>query len=538
MLQKEFQSEYIPYEQTGKFTSIVLDYISGAPSLKEFYSKLVSIEGTEQAIEARKNFPTDRRLLVEGLQRQYESISDADSVLSNISLLSDVNTFTVCTAHQPNILTGHLYFIYKILHTVKLCADLKAKLPQYNFVPVFFMGSEDADLAELNHIVVDQNRYEWKTNQTGAVGRMKVDKGLLQLIDELSGRLSVEKFGSEIIALIRECYQMNFTIEHATFLFVHHLFKSFGVVVLLPDTTIFKKPMISIFEQDLFSHTASELVNNTSGKLSKSYNVQATPREINLFYLSDGIRNRIIQKDEKFIVYQTELVFSKEELLEELHTHPERFSPNVILRGLMQEIILPDIAFVGGGGELAYWLQLKNLFENFSVPFPVLVLRNSFAIIEKKYLDLLQKLNLKNTDLFNSQEKIFENIVRENSDHELNLSKEKDELSFIYNSIQQRVKQVDATLQQHTAALEKKQQNLLTALEKKMLRAEKKKFIARKNQLEKVFAELFPDGGLQERSENFTTYYSKWGASFFDVIYKFSLTLEQNFCILTECAES
>ncbi len=534
MLQKEFQSEYIPYKKTGKFTSIVLDYISGASSLKEFYDNPVSLEGIKQAIDARKNYPTDRKLLVAGLQHQYKGVSDAESVFSNISLLTDENTFTVCTAHQPNIFTGHLYFIYKILHTVKLCADLKTKLPQYNFVPVFFMGSEDADLAELNHIVVDQKRYEWKTIQTGAVGRMKVDKSLIQLIDDLSGRLSIEKYGQEIIEPIRECYQINFSIEHATFLFVHHLFKAFGVVVFLPDTAIFKKPMIPLFEQDLFSHIPSEIVNRTSEELSKSYDAQAMPREINLFYLSEGIRNRIIQKDEKFTVHQTELVFSRDELLEELHTHPERFSPNVILRGLMQEIILPDIAFVGGGGELAYWLQLKSLFTNFSVPFPVLILRNSFLIIEKKYHELLQKLNLKNINLFNDQEKVFESIVRENSDHELNLSKEKGELASIYNSIQQRVKQVDATLQQHTAALEKKQQNLLTALEKKMLRAEKKKFVARKNQLEKVFSELFPDGGLQERSENFTTYYAKWGPSFFDVIYEFSLTLEQEFCILTE----
>ena len=356
----------------------------------------------------------------------------------------------------------------------------------------------------------------------------------LQLIDELSGRLSIEKYGQEIIALIRECFQLNFTIEHATFLFVHHLFKAFGVVVFLPDSATFKKPMIPIFEQDLFFHIPSEIVNRTSEELSKSYDAQAMPREINLFYLSDGIRNRIIQKDEKFTVYQTELEFSKEELLEELHTHPERFSPNVILRGLMQEIILPDIAFVGGGGELAYWLQLKGLFENFSVPFPVLILRNSFAIIEKKYHEMLQKLNLNASALFNSPEKIFENIVRENSEHELNLHKEKDELSSVYNLIQQKVKQIDATLVQHAAALEKKQQNLLLALEKKMLRAEKKKFAARKNQLEKVFAVMFPGGGLQERSENFTTYYAKWGPSFFDMIYEFSLTLEQEFCILTE----
>lgn len=534
MLQKAFQSECIPYSETGKFSKIILDYISDSPTLREFYKIPVSIEGIQQAIESRKKFPTDRKLLVEGLQKQYEGINSGDRVFANLTLLQDINTFTICTAHQPNILTGHLYFVYKILHAVKLCRHLKQELPQYNFVPVFFMGSEDADLAELNHIVVDQKRYEWKTGQHGAVGRMKVDKELIQLIDALEGRLAIEKYGSEIIALIRECYQINFTIEHSTFLFVHQLFKDFGLVIFLPDTPFFKKPMIPVFEQDLFSHISSEVVIETSHKLSKAYNVQATPREINLFYLSDGIRNRIVQNGEKFSVNQTALSFTKEQLLDELQHHPEHFSPNVILRGLMQEILLPDIAFVGGGGEVAYWLQLKGLFEKFKVPFPMLVLRNSFLIIEKKYANLLKKLNLQPQDIFNTEEQVLTNIVRVHSMHDLSLTTEKKDMATLYNLILQKVTQIDSTLQKHILALQKKQQGLLSALEKKLLRAEKRKFHAQKNQLRKIFAELFPSGGLQERSENFTTYYAKWGSTFFELICQHSLTLEERFCILTE----
>ena len=191
-MSKAFQTQYIPYSATGKFAKIILDYVAGANDLKDFYEHAVNLNGTIASINGRKNFNTNRKLLVEQLQLQYKNLADSGKVKANIDALSNENTFTVCTAHQPNIFTGHLYFIYKILHTIKLADDLKKQLPTYNFVPVFFMGSEDADLEELNHTVVDGKKYVWNTKQTGAVGRMKVDDNLLKLIDEIEGRLSVE----------------------------------------------------------------------------------------------------------------------------------------------------------------------------------------------------------------------------------------------------------------------------------------------------------------------------------------------------------
>ena len=186
----KFQFQYLPYSQTGKFTKIVLDYINGDTGLKNFYSNPVNIDGIKSAIGARKKFSTNRKLLVDQFTKQYRDFEDCESVKANIDALSSENTFTICTAHQPNIFTGHLYFVYKILHTIKVADSLKRELPEYNFVPVFFMGSEDADLEELNHIVIDGEKYTWETQQTGAVGRMQVDDNLLKLIERISGIVS------------------------------------------------------------------------------------------------------------------------------------------------------------------------------------------------------------------------------------------------------------------------------------------------------------------------------------------------------------
>ena len=530
----KFQSQYIPYSQTGKFAKIVIDYINAVPALKDFYEQPVNLEGIKSAITERKKYHTNRQLLVDQFANQYKDFDDCEAIKANVDALLSENTFTVCTAHQPNIFTGHLYFVYKILHTIKLANSLKKELPENNFVPVFFMGSEDADLEELNHIVLDGEKYKWETKQTGAVGRMKVDTNLIQLIEKIAGRLSVEKYGNAIIELLKKCFTKDSTIENSTFLFVHYLFKEFGLLILLPDNAAFKKEMLSVFEDDIFNHTSSEIVNQSSEKLSQNYKAQAYPREINLFYLEDNLRNRIVPVNDHFVVHDTDIVFSKDEIKRELNEHPERFSPNVILRGLFQEMILPDVAWIGGGGELAYWLQLKDLFKNYSVPYPVLIVRNSFLIIDEKYHSLLKKLNLFAVDLFIGKDHLLNELVNRESTSPLNLLNEKKEFENVYYQIKELVKQIDTTLEEHVAALEKKQLKKLSSLEKKMFRAEKRKFTVQKNQLNKIFSELFPNDGLQERTENFMLFYSKWGDTFFKILYENSSSLEQEFCVVEE----
>src|SRR5215207_698531 len=192
-----FAAKHVPYQQTHAFSRIVNDYLSGAQQLQPFYDAPPNLQGIEETIRKKQQQSVDREMLVHVLQEQYASLTPSAAVAKNIGLLTEANTFTVCTAHQPNLFTGPLYFIYKILHTIKLSSFLKAQLPNYNFVPVYYMGSEDADFAELNHTYVEGKKLEWKKEQKGAVGRMVVDKTLVQLIDELEGQLIVEKKGAE-----------------------------------------------------------------------------------------------------------------------------------------------------------------------------------------------------------------------------------------------------------------------------------------------------------------------------------------------------
>ena len=210
-------AKQITYEATGSFSKMVLNYVKGDEQLQPFYAQPVSLDGIKKTIEARKLFATDRKLLVDVLQKHYAAANPTPQQLQNIQLLANSNSFTVTTAHQPNIFTGHLYFIYKILHAIKLCEKLKAEMPENDFVPVYYVGSEDADLEELGHIYINGVKHEWKTNQRGAVGRMKVDKALVQMLDAVEGEIAVHPFGKEIIDQMKACYVEGISIEQATF---------------------------------------------------------------------------------------------------------------------------------------------------------------------------------------------------------------------------------------------------------------------------------------------------------------------------------
>lgn len=524
----------MPYRQTGHFNKIVLDYIDQAAALKSFFVHAPTLQGIQKAIEARKQFATDRVTLVQELKKQYEGVEASDKVKNNIESLLSADTFTITTAHQNNLFTGPLYFIYKIIHAIKLADQLKDSLPGQNFVPVFYIGSEDADLNELNHIYLGGEKLVWETRQSGAVGRMKIDKALLKLIDRIEGQLTVLPSGAEIISLLRKFYKEGETMQQATFQFVNQLFAEYGLVVLLPDNAALKKQMTTLFEDDLLHQTASGIVENTAVQLQDAgYKVQANPREINLFYLRDDKRERIVRQGTRYKAQFTGDDLSEEKIKAELKEHPERFSPNVILRGLYQETILPNIVFIGGGGETAYWLQLKELFEHYKIPFPVLVLRNSFLMVESKWQERISKLGFTTEDFFLPEQELLNKLVVKESNHETKLNGSLTDVEKLYETFRKMASAIDSSLAKHVEALKTKTVYRLQELEKKMLRAEKRKYTDQQRAIHNIKGHLFPGEGLQERKDNLLYYYALYGKDFISKIYLHSPGLENEFTLLT-----
>ena len=421
----------------------------------------------------------------------------------------------------------------KLLHAISLAESLNKQMPDDHFVPVFYIGSEDNDLDELSQLNLDGQKLRWETKQTGAVGRMKVDKGLIALIHRLEGRLGVEPFGAALMALVKDCIYGGVTITEATFRLLNHLFADYGLLILQPDQPELKRQMIPVFKADLDSHMPYQLVEKSRSELGEHYKIQVNPREINIFYLEENTRQRITKKDGIFFVEGTNRQFTEMEMAAELDDHPERFSPNVVLRGIYQETILPNIAFIGGGSETAYWLELKGLFDYFKVPFPVLVLRNSFLLMSQEQEARLQKTGWTVDDLFQSDFDLMNRLVKKQSEHVLSLEKEIAETKLFYAKISTASTAIDQTLKQHVAAIEKKAITHLETLEKKMLRAEKRKFETEHRQLQKIKAELFPNNGLQERVENILPFYARYGKDIIDCIYRHSPAADMQFGIIS-----
>ena len=369
-------SKHIPFSSTHVFSKLINDYLEGKGTALDFVQYAPNLEGYRTAIEGRKKHPINRNLLFDELTKQYANLPQENAVNNQIALLNKDNTFVITTAHQPNLFTGPLYFFYKIIHAIQLAASLKEAFPECNFVPVYYMGSEDADLDEVGSFNLDAKNYQWATKQTGAIGRMQVDDALLVLLKQLESYWTILPQGQKALEILKEAYQKGKTISEATLSFVHAFFGSKGLLVLQPDDAALKAAFIPVMEKELMSGFSHEAIQPTIAALSKDYHVQSEGRSINLFYLKDNLRARIEKQGEQFIVVDTDIQFTEKEIIAELHQYPERFSPNVILRGVYQETILPGVVFVGGGGELAYWMELKNVFQQVDVHYPLLQLRN------------------------------------------------------------------------------------------------------------------------------------------------------------------
>jgi bacillithiol biosynthesis cysteine-adding enzyme BshC len=527
-------AQYLPYGATQRFSALVLDYLDGKSALQDLYSFAPDEAGIAAAIEARQGFGVDRQTLVNLLREQYSHLSWSEDVEANLTALESENTFTICTAHQPNLGTGYLYFVYKILHAIRLSHELNERYPDKRFVPVYYMGSEDADLDELGTFRIGDRKFVWDAGgQTGAVGRMNTAT-LAPLLRELFSLLGPPgPFLEALQVLLMQAYTGEATIAQATRYLVHGLFGRYGLIILDPDSAELKRGFIPVMKADLLEQPASKLVPQTIAEMEAAgYKAQAFPREINLFYLRDDLRERIVREGDAWSVLNTGIRWNEAELLAELEAHPERFSPNVMLRPLYQEHILPNVAFIGGGAEVAYWLQLKGLFDNHGVFYPAVLLRQSVMWLSKDHQDLMQKIALPLEQLFHTPDEAARCFVEKHGSNDWSTDTEHVALTALLDKLREKATKVDPTLEKSAIAALRKMEHQLEVLRTKMLRAEKRRQSDGLARLERLQKSLFPAGGLQERVENFMPYFLAFGADFFDVLLQGIRPLGRDFLII------
>lgn len=521
----------IPFSNIDSIPNLVKDFL--AQKLPDFSEYVFNKQNVENVIANKKSsFSQEKReKLSYAIAKQYEGWDITQLQKNNIALLKEENTFTVITGHQLNLFTGPSFFIYKILQTIKTAEYLNKNFPNIKVVPVFWLASEDHDFEEIHHFKTQNYNYETKGKSGGAAGRIKVEDQFF--IHQFEKEFKDSVFGTELILRIKEAYALGNTLTEATKKLAQWLFADYGLLCIDGDDKLLKSEMKSVFKEELLSQSLQNKTKDKINFLSEKYGkVQVNPREINLFYLSET-RNRIEKKGEKYQVADTELQFSTEEIVQELENYPEKFSPNAVMRPIYQENVLPNLMYIGGNAEVAYWLELKDYFQYLQIPFPVLVPRNSMLFLSTKTLGKIEKSGMDILDFFDNFAEVIKNELIKNNPLTPILEKKEAEIKTIFEEIKRKSVLTDITFKNLVEAEEKRQLNSYKKMQKRLLRAEKIKNRERLDYIEKLFLEVHPNKTWQERVLNFSVFYANDGKEWIKSCYD-KMNVEKSVLIISE----
>jgi bacillithiol biosynthesis cysteine-adding enzyme BshC len=499
----------LPYAATGAFSGLLTDYLAQKPALAPFYHRFPELASFAAQIEEKKASysPEARQRLVADLRAQYAELGGAvpPAVAANLELLAHATTFTITTGHQLNLFTGPLYFVYKIVTAIKLSQELKAAYPQYDFVPVYWLATEDHDFAEINHFQLFGKTHSWSGPGEGSLGGPVGRLPLAGLPEELLNQLP-----PEVPAAFRDAYTGSQTLSEATRRLASSLFGEYGLVCLDADRPALKQAMKPLLEKEIREQFSNQAVQATNTQLTAAgYKPQVYSRPLNLFFLTDEGKRERLEPDAapgadctQVTVRGTARCHSQAELLALAAAEPERFSPNVVLRPVYQEMLLPNLAYIGGGAEVAYWFQLKDVFAALGAPYPIVLPRNSAMYLSRANAGKLAKLGLSTFDIFKPLAELKKQVGAALGQEEISLAAQQQALAAAFEQVQALAQRLDPTLVKTVAAEAQKAAGSLAGLEKRLSKAAEAKHETAYAQLTALKDKLFPEGGLQERTDN------------------------------------
>ena len=516
------QVQRISHAKTHRLPDLASRVVDSDPALAGFYRPFENQPDAAHIQQQKNRFTSQQReTLVNVLSSQYKHIDDAPTNQFD-SLLSS-KTFTITTGHQLNLFTGPLYFLYKIIDVIKIANQWNAQKDGNTYVPVYWMASEDHDFEEINHFAVNGQSVHWSRESQGPVGRLSTE-GLDQVLEVWKQHLGDRPHAKALEELFAQSYVAHSNLADATRFLVHQLFGRYGLIIVDGDDSRLKQVFVPFVqrecEEQLVKKGSDATVKKLKNALQNRVKVQVNPRDINLFYMGESGRQRIEKTSAGFGVVDTAISFSKQELIKELQTHPERFSPNALFRPIYQEVVLPNLVVVGGGSELAYWLQLSEVFATFDLPMPMLKLRSSILLISDKQHQKLKKLDISIADLFLPTNELINHRVRQISNIDIDLGELKTHLDQQFRSLYALAKQTDASFLGAVQAQEKKQKKGIDRLEKRLLKAQRKKLVDHINRITELQQQLFPMGDLQERRVNFAEFVLQYGDDFIPFLIK------------------
>jgi bacillithiol biosynthesis cysteine-adding enzyme BshC len=533
----------VPFNKIPDFGKLYLDYLSED---EEAYQKAKALynagfrenEDFFKIIESKfQNYNSnryfDKHSLTEIIKQQNVSFGGNEATAANIELLDKENTFAVVTGQQLGLFTGNLYTIYKTITAIKLAKDLSIRFPNYNFVPVFWLESEDHDFEEANHVnvinkhnelvkagykmpVTAEEEEEFRKD-TRPVGRRKLEEEIENIKALLKESLIHTDFTEKIFEYITNIYTPSNDFKHSFAQMMNRIFIGNGVIFLDPDDREIKKLLTPIFEKELnTSPRLCESIINVSAEIEMSYDLQVKPKVINLYFIHNGNRYLLEPREEKrFALRNSKRRFEQEELLNILFENPEYFSPNVVLRPICQDYLLPTIAYIGGPSEISYFSQLKPAYKHYDLIMPVIFPRASVSVVEGKIKKFFTGFNVDFDDIFHHK-RLMNKVIHKLSEVKVDeeFSKIEDELTRIYYDLKQITGKIDKTLNNTVEGLKDKAVSSLQIFKDKLLNAQSVKNEITTAQIDKVLNNLYPNNTLQERFINILYFLNKYDESF------------------------
>ena len=489
----------IPFETAGLYGKMFLDYLSEKEEIKPLYQYSTQLSSFDQIIKDRSDFSlSSRERLVKSLHQQYEKLESYPS--SQVDLLLEKDTYTIITGHQLNIFTGPLFFVYKIAATINLCKQLKEKYPEKNFIPVYWMATEDHDFEEIASFQLGGRKYTWEHPlESGPVGRLSLE-GIDAILDRIK----------DMPSLFVNAYRNNENLADATREIVNELFQDYGLVCIDADYKELKEPFKEVIHRELFEGASYKEVSKSNAVIeSLGYKTQIHAREINLFYMEDGVRLRLERTNAGFQTVGGDFSWTEVEIKQLVEESPEKFSPNVVLRPILQEILLPNLAYLGGPAEVVYWLQLKGAFDTYNVHFPMVLPRGFCLVLDGHFSEKWRKSGWSLENLLKPQRTIEEQILDGSQNVDTDISEELEQLETVYSEILSKASAITPNLKKHVDAEKVRMLKRIKHTQNKLRKEGKRKIQEDIDRVLCIRECLLPNNAPQERIMNLMEFWPK-----------------------------
>lgn len=524
----------LTFQDLKETTNLFRDFIYNFEKVDSFYSgnfrKIESFEKCRANLSKRKYF---RNEIASILERQNSEWGASSQTLKNISYLKDDQTGVVFTGQQVGILGGPLFTIFKAISCIKLSGWLSEKL-KIKVIPLFWLAADDHDFLEVNHVYllnpqsqVTKIEYKPATDWNGKpMAKVVLDDSIHDFLKAVDASLAETKYKKEILGKFRQFYAPNQSLAVAFAKWLTFLVGKYGLVPVNPSDIEFKKLAAPIFEKEIEQNgTLENIFRETNTKLEQNnYHQQIKKKEgyLNIF-VDNGQRSTVRKESDFFVVEASREKYSSDRLRELLNLKPNLFSPNVVLRPVVQSFLFPTLAYIGGPSEVAYFAQLKELYKALEVSMPVIYPRAALTLLEGKTLGIMEKYKLDIKNLLTKDIESVVNQVMEKSlppDWEKNFTRTQAEIKLKFEELEQDVIRLEPTLKETFITTKGKIDFELNKLKEKYFQAYKRKNKTVREQLYKVKNHLYPENDLQERKFNMVYFLNKYGLNLIELLYK------------------